>query len=150
MKNYVAALVLLFAWQLGLAGETRPAGANCNLIQPPSDSGEEGGHGFVLLVFPRTGNIGRKYTGCQSVFVKDAKQEVRLAWVVEVSRGDPIRMWSADEEMKRVLTCRYKNRKLQSGGSSSCPDPSSLLLPTQPSGCFTENTDGGVCKYDVQ
>lgn len=150
MKNFVAGIILLFACQLGLAGESRPAGTNCNLTQPPSDSGEEGGHDFVLLIFPRTGSIGPQYTGCQSVFLKDAKQGVRLAWVVEVSHGDPIRMWSADEEMKEVLLCRYKNRKLRSGNSSVCPDPGALLLPTQPSGCFTARTDGGMCQYDVE
>ena len=150
MKNYIAAIVLLFAWQVCLAGETRPVGANCDLVTPPSDSGEDGGHGFVMLVYPRTGNIGPKYSGCQSVFVKDAKHEIRLAWVVEVSHGDPIRMWSSDEEMKKVLSCRFRNHKLQSGDSSACPDPNSLLLPTQPAGCFTKNTDDGVCKYDVE
>jgi hypothetical protein len=150
MKNFVATIILLFSWHIGVAGESRPAGTNCNLTQPPSDSGEEGGHGYVLLIFPRTGSIGPQYTGCQSVFVKDTKQGVRLAWVVEFFHGDPKRMWSADKEMKEVLPCRYKNRKLLSGDPEVCPDPRTLLLPTQPPGCFTEKIDGGMCQYDVE
>lgn len=150
MKYVVTTVFLWLAWSLAGAAELRPSGENCSLTRPPADSGEEGGHGFVLQVFPRARDIGPKYSGCQAVFVAGPNKEVRLAWVVEISRGDPIRMWSPDEEMKAVLSCRYKNRQLRYGDPNVCPSAEALLMPTQPAGCFLGKRGGEGCNYDVE
>lgn len=150
VKRVLATFLAAQAWNLASAAEPRPTGSNCNLSQPPAESGEEDGHGFVLLVFPRTGDIGPKYSGCQAVFATSRSQGTRLAWVVEVSRGEPIRMWSTDSEMKDVLQCRYRNRELQWGSPDVCPPVQSLLMPTQPAGCFTGKSAGAKCDYDIE
>lgn len=150
MKRLVLVFIAMLTGSMGSAAEPRPYGVNCSLSRPPSESGEEGGHGFVLLVFPRTGAIGPSYSGCQAVFTTSPGQGTRFAWVVEVSRGDPIRMWSADNEMADVLPCRYRNRQLLRGDPNVCPRPESLLLPTQAAGCFTGKSEDSTCQYDVE
>ena len=130
------------------AAEPRPKGENCNLQAPPSSAGEEGGHGFVLLVYPRTKDISPDYSGCQSVFSVSTNQETRLAWVVEVMKGDPIRMWTPEANAKDVQTCRYKAGRLLRGNADTCPKAESLLMPSQPAGCFTKSGEAVQCAYD--
>ena len=149
MKSAFAMLCALLASGHVGAAETRPVGTNCSASKPPAAAGEEGGHGFVLKVFPRTGDIGAHYSGCQAVFAMDRDGGVRLAWVIEIRRGEPVRMWSDDKEMKDVLACRYKNRSLARGNPDVCPRAESLLMPTQPAGCFTATPEAGLCHYDV-
>jgi hypothetical protein len=131
------------------AAEPRPVGQNCDLAGPPPEAGEEGGHGFVLLVYPRTKDIGPQYSGCQAVFVTSGVEPTRFAWVVEVVEGDPVRMWSPDEDMKDVLSCRYRAGRLQRGDPNVCPFQS-LLLPTQPAGCFTKSDRDEKCVHDSE
>lgn len=140
--------VLLVSSQV-LAAEARPVGANCSASQPPMGAGEEGGHGFVLKVFPRTGDIGKQYSGCQVVFGMGRDGAVRLAWIIEIKRGDPVRMWSPDKDMKDLSACRYKNRQLLRGDPDVCPRGESLLVPTQPAGCFSDSPEAERCHYDV-
>lgn len=98
----------------------------------------------------RSGDIKPEYSGCQAVFISGPNQEVRLAWLVEISHGDPIRLWSSDEEMRAVLSCRYKGRKLHHGDAKACPAAELLLMPTQPAGCGTRKMKGEKCDYDVE
>lgn len=149
MKSTLGVLCALLASGHVGAAAPRPVGTNCSAALPPASAGEEGGHGFVLKVFPRTGDIGGHYSGCQAVFAMSRDGEVRLAWLIEIKSGEPVRMWSADEDMKDVLQCRYKNRSLVRGNPDVCPRGESLLMPTRPAGCFTATPEPDQCQYDV-
>jgi hypothetical protein len=102
----------------------RPVGQNCDLATPPKSAGEEGHHGVLLLVFPRAREIGAHYDGCQVVWIKREK-ELTLAWIVVIQRGQAVRVWSRDAEMKAMLGGNSKRMIMKSylpGCISNAPD----------------------------
>ena len=128
---------------------TRPKGANCSLVEPPPGAGEETGHGVFLQIYPRIGAMGSNYTGCQAVFTTTRDQPVKLAWLVEVDHGDPVRLWSEDASMSAMLNCRYRGGALVQGDPKVCETPLELM-PSQPAGCAFGKIEGEACNYDVE
>lgn len=148
----VLSTLLLWSEHGFAAGQGRPRGQNCQAAAPDPAAGEASGHGMLLQVFPRRSAIGPTYTGCQAVFVTTAEGGPRLAWLIEVSKGEPIRVWSADRDLQNggMPDCRYRQGKLVDGDPDNCPATASdLLLPTEPAGCATGKTTGPVCKDDA-
>jgi hypothetical protein len=119
----MSALVLLCG--CALADERdRPVGQNCDLATPPTGAGEEAHHGVLLRVFPRAREIGAHYDGCQVVWIQREK-DVTLAWIVVVQRGEAVRIWSRDPEMRAMLGQTSKNMIMKSylpGCISKAPD----------------------------
>jgi hypothetical protein len=133
-----------------VSGTGRPTGANCSLESPPVGSGEETGRGVLLQVFPRTGSLGSGYTGCQAVFVTTRDRPVALGWLVELSEGDPVRIWSNDPDMKSQLSCRFRRGLVVTGDPKVCNAASITLLPTMPAGCALNRSDQEKCEYDSE
>lgn len=127
---------------------SRPTGLHCGLERAPAGAGETGGRGVVLLVFPRSGDIGPAYTGCQSVFARSAAQPDRLVWLVEIERGQPVGLWANDPLLKDLLACRYREGQRIAGDERACPRAEELLLPSQPAGCFSASPEAGHCRFD--
>ena len=127
----------------------KPVGLNCSLADAPIDAGEEFGHGALLRVFPRMGQIDRTYNGCQVVFISTAQHPTRLAWLVEVRMGEPVRLWSEAPELRDRRACFYKRAKLVNSDLDSCPAQAPELLPSMPAGCAAQRTESN-CEYDSQ
>lgn len=128
----------------------RPVGKNCQLLEPPADAGENGGHGVLIQVYPRNGSIDATYSGCQAVFFTGAKEATRLAWLTEVTHGNPVRMWSQQPELRSQANCRYQHGKLINGMPDACRSAKEpMLMPTEPAGCFTGNRPRDQCDHDV-
>lgn len=153
-------LSIFFAGSVGLpllvfCGEStpfpkKPEGRNCDLVTPPMDAGEEGGHGYLFQVSPRAKDIDNQYSGCQAVFWTTAKEPARLAWLVEVIKGDPVRRWSLDPAMREISKCVYSGGVLMEGAPDLCPVPPELLMPSQAPGCFSSPNSTGHCAYDLE
>lgn len=126
----------------------KPQGRNCELLAPPTGSGEEGGHGVLVQVYPRTQDIDSRYSGCQAVFWTTAKEPARLAWLVEVFNGDPVRRWSPDPSRREISKCIYAHGALMQGVPDICPLQPELLMPSQAAGCFTNPNSTAHCDYD--
>ncbi|HXS52577.1 MAG TPA: hypothetical protein VN782_08605 [Usitatibacter sp.] len=45
------------------------SGVNCELKQPPAESGEDGIHGYAMKVYPRTRGMSKDYTGCVTTWM---------------------------------------------------------------------------------
>lgn len=127
---------------------SRPLGLNCDHARAPEGAGENGGHGVVVLVHPRRGDIRASYSGCQAVFARSAGQPDRLVWLVEISRGQPVRLWTADPLLQELLACRYQAGALTRGDARVCPTAATLLMPSQPAGCFTAEQGPAECEFD--
>jgi hypothetical protein len=147
--SIVLSALLLWSEHVFAVEQDRPRGLNCQLVTPAADAGEESGHGVFLQVYPRTSAIGPTYTGCQAVFITTAAEGTRLAWLIEVSKGNAVRMWSSAPEGHEILDCRYKQGSLLNGDPHACPAKASdLLLSTQPAGCIQGTRKGPECEYD--
>lgn len=131
-------------------GTGKPAGKNCELLMPPAGAGEESGHGYLVQVWPRAKDIDAHYSGCQAVFWTTASQPPRLAWLVEVVNGDPLRRWSADPALRDISQCVYARGVLMKGSPDLCPVPPELLMPSQAAGCVTAPNPAAHCDYDVE
>lgn len=156
LRTFLIFLICFCATHPASAGDAevaeivRPEGKNCELSTPPKNAGEETGHGVLLHVFPRIADINQTYTGCQAVFLTTAKRPTQLGWLVELHDGDPVRLWSAEPDMRQWLTCRYKRGKLVDGKSGVCPVQAPVLLPSMPAGCTDESPKGAQCQYDSE
>lgn len=128
--------------------DARPTGANCGLTSPPSNAGEESGHGVLVQVYPRIKDIAAGYNGCQAVFITTKDRPAALAWLVEIVAGDPVRWWSEDASMQAVLGCRFRHGVVTAGDPQTCGRPPISLLPSMPAGCITTRTDAAACDYD--
>jgi hypothetical protein len=129
------------------ASLSKPFGKNCNLSAPPKAAGEENGHGFLLQIYPRKIDISSSYTGCQVIFAKASSEPAKLAWLVEIIKGDPVRIWTTDKEMKGTLDCRYKSGKLIKGNPESCLVADNLIMASLPAGCLLGKKEE-ECHYD--
>lgn len=128
----------------------RPVGKNCQLLQPPADAGENGVHGVLIQVYPRNGSIDATYSGCQAVFFTGAKEATHLAWLTEVRRGNPVRTWSQQPELRSYANCRYQHGKLITGMPDACRSAEApMLIPTEPAGCLRGNRPRDQCDDDV-
>ena len=71
---------------------------------------------------------------------------VQLAWLVQIVKGDPIRMWSTSAELREQLDCHWKQGVLLKGNSDKCKAPELML--SQPAGCLKGSPGSEVCDYD--
>ena len=133
MLNLICALILVIATTAGAAENERPLGQNCDLSTPPPSAGESWNHGFMERIYPRAKDISDRYNGCQVLFVSTEEGKWSVMFVIEILRGDPVRIWAADMKSDE-LACRYKNGALVAGDSKACSDNIGLLKSLAP-GC---------------
>lgn len=148
MKSSIAQLLaVLTALPLSAMGTDRPQGKNCQLAQPPDSAGEEFNHGVTLRIFPRAKDIGSTYTGCQVVWAPDSGKWALIS-LTEVINGDPVRVWSEDQDDPELLACRFKAGTVVQGNPDRCPVPQFLLLKSLAPGCVRAIKDS-VAKHGL-
>lgn len=137
----------LFAAEPAGAGsalpQRQPVGKNCNLTQPPAASGEYGAYGVFGKVYPRRSSIDQRYSGCQVFFATEGDGPLERVWIVEVVRGETVRIWS--DHPRSTLNCHYRAGKLLGGSVGYCPQPE--LMPSVPAGCMSRRrVDEKLCE----
>jgi len=152
-------LSLLFSLNVAAvaADTSAPQGANCALVAPPPEAGEETNHGVTLRIYPRIARIDAQYSGCQTLWAP-AKNGWEIVSVTQITAGDPMRVWSphASEDPERYA-CRYSEGKVVSGKAATCVAPESLLNHSVAPGCVAkmfkafkahQATNVRGCEYD--
>jgi len=137
IRSIVCILLVALTATVAFSKERRPTGENCSLSAPPPSAGEEAHMGTKLFVYPRIAEIGKSYSGCQSLWVS-SKDGVELAILIQVEDGLPVRSWTNVPEEKPGENCRYKGSKLVVGIPNQCTEQEYLLLHSIPAGCFAK------------
>ncbi len=127
-----------------------PAGANCNLSAPPTESGEDAVANTVFLVYPRASALSASYSGCQATwFAKTDGTTIPSEWsvlaVALLERGKLVRIWSPLQGMEQKNACRFSNGATVAGDPKACRHPSSEEFPTRsfPAGCLKKMQAAG-------
>lgn len=148
----VALLVPSLLFLSGCAS-TRTAGAsmhNCDLKEPPADSGEDGHQGTLMKIYPRRGAIGSTYSGCQTVWARDGATW-SVAFVGVFENGTITRMRVPSEPGNPVEQCLMQSGRLVQGDKDICSSMD-ILFPysSVPPGCASVATGDGRrdCAYD--
>ncbi len=126
----------------------RPVGANCDLQRPPAEAGVTLVGDRVARVYPRRASITNAFTGCQVVFLSNPGEPYQVAWVIEVTAGDPKRIWSPLRGLEGWLQCRYQAGALLAGNPEVCPGMAMLPMPSRPVGCSVYSSEREPCLAD--
>ena len=135
MRHALLVPMLLFCSAVFSAENSRPKGNNCDLVEPPAGAGDEMNHGVTLRIYPRAKEIGRKYSGCQTMWMP-AGQKWSVISMVEIDAGDPVRVWSPEIPPPAGTECRYKKGRVVKGDQNHCPGANNLILKSLAPGCL--------------
>lgn len=143
-----AALSLVLAATGASAAKFTPfEGENCQLEKPPAQSGEDNVGGQSIRIFPRKRGITPKYGGCMTVWAPTVRGAA-VVGVTKFSDGKPVAFWSPYDK----AACTYDAAGKVTGAFRDCPEHSSLVPRSLPSGCAekTLKARGPVagCAYD--
>jgi hypothetical protein len=133
----LAAFSLLSCFSSGVCladDNIRPTGQNCDLLDPPSNAGEDSNAGLTMRIYPRARDIGSTYNGCQLSWAQNGDHWIMISAVV-IKEGDPERIWSPVGANQERFSCRYKNGQVVSGEARSCASAKSLILKSLAAGC---------------
>jgi hypothetical protein len=146
-------MVMLFAlWFSGYAEVAAVEGAvkDCAISQPPLDSGEDGVHGTLLKVYPRTSQIDAVYSSCQTVWAREGE-----GWVVVMigffERGQVVRMRFPSKPGHPVEQCLKKDGLLIKGNRDVCSAMDAFPYSSALPGCLSDSVGrvaSGSCSND--
>jgi len=101
-------------------GESDSARLNCSLETPPASSGEMSAEGGQMRIYPRSTEMAKHYSGCQTVWGLDRSKSV---WIF---MGERHYLDGSVTELRVIdlgpgeKTCRY-NKGALVDGPASCP-----------------------------
>jgi len=136
--NYLLLSVLILASSILVAN---PINLNCDLKQPPENSGEDS-HMYAGLfkIYPRAKNIPKNYTGCQIIWHSNPKNnKPPFKWTIiskikyEKTEVKAVE-WGKFSNGKKIKNCIYKEGKIISG--DNCYPVTKLPIKSMAPGCF--------------
>jgi hypothetical protein len=147
-------LALLVPCLIGISGcaSMQTVGAsmrNCDLKEPPPDSGEDGDHGILIKIYPRRGAIGSTYSGCQTMWAFDgATWSVVTVGVFEDGKITRMRVPSRPEDP--LEQCLFQSGRLVRGNEGTCSSLDMLPYNSMPPGCASaaKGHEPRDCDYD--
>jgi len=122
----------------------RPNGENCNIDIPPENSGEDSHmYGGIFKVFPRAKDIGKTYTGCQTIWHNpatgsDPLANLKLLTVIKLKNGNIAHSWSPDGAAFNINECKYENGKELKTNGKACYRAEHLPIKSMRPGCLKE------------
>lgn len=136
--SYLLLSVLILAMRTLVAD---PIKLNCDLEQPPENSGEDS-HMYAGLfkIYPRAKNIPKNYTGCQITWQSNPKDnKFPLKWTsvskIKYDKGEVKSVeWGKVAEGKEIKNCIYQEGNIISG--DNCYPAKKLPLKSMAPGCF--------------
>lgn len=133
--RFCVAVLIIMQCAVAIAGEReRPTGHNCELSAPPENAGEDFEHGVVIRIYPRANDIGKKYTGCQTMWMPGEKKWSIIS-IVAIEAGFPVRIWVPSISGPIPASCRYRKGRLFKGDEKNCPDAKTLIAKSLAVGC---------------
>jgi len=141
MNIIIRVVFLAFSLVVTTIVVANPAGLNCNLEQPPENSGEDS-HMYAGLfkIYPRAKNIQKNYSGCQLTWQAKADGKKlphiwNLVSKIEYKNGKVKSVvWSSTAQDRKIKNCVYQEGNIISG--DNCYPAKSLPLKSMAPGCF--------------
>jgi len=118
----VATLLLLNALLTAChtVGESGGARLNCDLQIPPASSGEMSAEGGQMRIYPRSTEMPKRYSGCQTVWaVNESKNEAIFMLQTHYLDGSVTELRAIDRGPADKI-CKYSKGALVDG-PASCP-----------------------------
>lgn len=121
VKAIAIAIVLGPAtWMLASFGCAAVAADTCNFARPPKEAGLNVNHGEFFFIYPAKLEPG--FTGCQTMWDERGQK----TWVGHYDKGVPSELQIADGSPRKMITCRYRDGKLEAGTTEACPSAGAL------------------------
>jgi hypothetical protein len=121
-------------------------GANCDLKEPPRNSGEENVHGYALKIYPRMKDIPANYDGCLLLWAPTA-EGYGILGATKFDHGTAVAHWSGVDH----TLCKYQAGE-PIGDTSDCPMYRFITPKSMPSGCVERKMKAGSavpgCEYE--
>ena len=132
-----------------------PTSKNCDLTSPPGESGEEGGHGGLLIIFPRKSSINPTYWGCQTVWIQRSSETFAVKFAVGMFEAGKLVAikYRTDGEVPQQ-ECTLKDGEILRADSDFCDViKDQFPFTSQPPGCFSKTPSMDpqrreYCDYD--
>lgn len=102
-------------------GEAHSASLNCSLEAPPASSGEMSGEGATMRIYPRSTEMSRRYSGCQTVWGLGGSKSATFVIVERHYVDGSVTELHVNDYGAGEKTCRY-NKGALIGGPGSCPN----------------------------
>lgn len=134
MRLFIAVLIIMQCAAATAGEHGRPIGHNCEFSAPPENAGEDFNHGVVLRIYPRAKDIGKNYTGCQTMWTPEDKSWL-IVGMVAIEAGYPVRIWVPSISGPIPASCRYRKGRLFKGDEKNCPDAKTLIAKSLAVGC---------------
>jgi len=129
-------VVLMFSVSLLQASDLIPKHAtNCDLLQPPTKSGDSVLNGRLMKVFPRRKHMAANYTGCQTLWLDIQRMHKLERILVLYFENGEIKV-QQHMEAGRSFSCRYHAESLLPNSRYECSKKSIGSLSSSPAGCM--------------
>ena len=131
-------------------GDSDSASVNCNLETPPAGAGEMGGEGGQMRIYPRSTEMPRHYSGCQTVWGLSKRENVwQFMLQRHYSNGALTELRAIDKGPVDKI-CKYKKRALVDG-PASCPHFENANKPeaSLPPGCLEALIDSRQAEIEA-
>jgi hypothetical protein len=131
----VAFLALMFGVSTSYADDLIPKDArNCDVLQPPKESGDSVLNGRLMKVFPRRKHMAANYTGCQTIWLDIQRMHKLERILVLYFENDEIKV-QQHMEAGRSFSCRYHADSLLPNSCPECSKKAIGSLSSSPAGC---------------
>jgi len=136
LKTLLAVCVaLMFSTPLLQANDLIPKHAtNCDLLQPPKESGDSVLNGRLMKIFPRRKYMGEDYSGCQTLWLDIQRMHKLERILVLYFENGEIKV-QQHMEAGRSFSCRYHAGSLLPNSRPECSKKSIGPLSSSPAGC---------------
>jgi len=115
MKNFLSLFIIMWIVPLLAMAELSEiplSEDNCNLTNPPKESGEWALHGFPMKIYPRRSTMGKNYHGCQTLWIEnDNKVIMMLVYYFKDGKLQLSKERAKDDPSKNII-CQYIDNKL--------------------------------------
>lgn len=110
----------------------------CKLLAPPPEAGENSVHAQLLKVYPRRSSLGKKFSGCQTIWLDPPGEAGAQDYPKSLIRLHFQSGTLVAAQMEGKL-CRYTaNGKAVGSNSSICPPEAPEAFLSEPPGCISD------------
>jgi hypothetical protein len=109
--------------------------ANCALAAPPASAGVDRYMGALLKVYPRSPDIGRAYTGCQTLWLQSGDGWETLT-VLHYAGGRVARIENPAVPHDPVEECLVNRGVVVNGDPELCAQLDDMRLESLPAACL--------------
>jgi hypothetical protein len=126
-----------------VAPSATQAAPNCALAAPPAGAGVDRHMGALLKVYPRGPDIGRAYSGCQTLWLQSGDGWETLT-VLHYANGRVARVENPAVPHDPVEACLVRNGIVEQGDPELCGQLDDMRIESLPAACL-DRPDAPQC-----